>query len=125
MTTTIEYIDKHVMPVLEELQEGQQAVEKHLVKLNGRTDHVENRVQSHTQDLKTYGVDIAGLLADVSGLQATTEVTGRFRDDQVAVVRANARTMNTRLWHIAGEVAKVAGAGGVAALVFKALESIR
>ena len=124
MTTTIEYIDKHVMPVLELLQEGQRAAEKHLVELNGRTDHVENRVQSHTQDLKTYGVDIAGLLADVSGLKATTEVTGKFRDDQVAEVREDARTMDTRLWHVAGEVAKVVGAGGVAALAFKALESL-
>ena len=125
MPTTIDYLKEHVLPVLEDLQKGQREVEKHLVKLNGRTDHVEDRVKSHTQDLNTYGVDIAGLLADVSGLQATAEVTGRFRDDQVAVVRANARTMNTRLWHIAGEVAKVAGAGGVAALVFKVLESIR
>jgi len=124
MTTTIQYIDKHVIPVLEGLRESLQAVETHLATLNGRTDHLEDRSEAHTGVLKTQGVDIVRLLADVRGLQTVAEVTERFRDDQIEGVRDNTRTSNARLWQLAGEVAKMAGAGGVAAIVLKVLEAL-
>ena len=108
MTTTIQYIDKHVIPVLE-------ANPDVLMRALRRTDHLEDRSEAHTGVLKTQGVDIVRLLADVRGLQTVAEVTERFRDDQIEGVRENTRISNARLWQLAGEVAKMAGAGGVAA----------
>lgn len=124
MTTTIEYIDKHVMPALEDLRESLRGVETHLATLNGRTDHLEDRAKAHTGELRTHGADITSLLADVCGLQAVAEVTERFRNDQIEGVRETTRTSNARLWQLAGEVAKMAGAGGVAAIVLKLLGAL-
>ena len=94
---------------------AQQETNKQLVILNGRTKHLEEREEAHSQHLGNLDMQMVELEKE----QAAAAVWDKVHGQQLSM-------SENRLWTVALKVAEIgagaAAGGGIVAIVMKALE---
>jgi hypothetical protein len=111
MTQTIDYIREEVMPVLRDHGEHLSNINAQLARQNERIAHAEERGRVHSQKLNEHSGQLADVCTDVRVIQAMTSGHGKQQQAQ-----------RDKIWALSIELAKLAGAGSVAAIVVKAIE---
>jgi chromosome segregation ATPase len=125
MTDTIQYFREEVMPVLRRHGEQLGEINEHLARQNERIAHAEERSKAHSGRLDEHGTALSQARASIAALKATITTVDRFRNDQIDTVRCQQRTQREKLWSLAVELAKLAGAGGATALAIEIIKSLK
>ena len=114
-TALYQLITHKVLPALEEIK-------LHQVETNGRVDHLEEREESHTEQLQAGREKRSELDQRLTRIEATSEVHEKYQDRDIGEAKQERKGLRQEVFRIGMEVAKVVGPAGIVALIFKLTE---
>ena len=117
-TALYQLITSKVLPALEEIK-------LHQVETNGRVNHLEEREESHTEQLQAGRKKHGELDQRLTRVEAVTEVRDQYQEKEIDEAKGERRGIQQELIQVGKEIARIGAGAGLAALVIKLLGEVR
>jgi len=117
-TALYQLITSKVLPALEEIK-------LHQVETNGRVSHLEEREESHTEQLQAGRKKHGELDQRLTRVEAVTEVRDQYQEKEIDEAKGERRGIQQELIQVGKEIARIGAGAGLAALVIKLLGEVR